>query len=468
MVKNVEESENFGCCINRAAVVSSPELSLRCCQPLIASWRELVDNGKEDRTRDGDGDNRATATNETKSVAMSASFPPSDSTTSLLKSSSKRSPHIPQSTVETRRSHHPHHHHRPAASAAAPSPSNGTAEEALLSAGSDVSARRPLCHPSLAGNRDRGQSTRVKCRAQAPDGPLPEPLAEAGRDVRERGAHRHHHRRRKHNREERQPAVGEPEAEPLPPEPEQLPELRPRYRARPLPMMPPLSGNQDDTTPLCEPREQHKSAALTKSGGRASRSPPPSASSPPLPPSSASSRRSRRSSAASFASDVNLRTVLNSLFGQDRELRPEEMDELRDAFKEFDKDKDGFISCKDLGNCMRTMGYMPTEMELIELSQQINMNLGGHVDFEDFVELMGPKLLAETADMIGIKELKEAFREFDTNGDGAISTSELRDAMRKLLGHQVGLNEVEDILREVDLNGDGLVDFEEFVRMMSR
>lgn len=93
---------------------------------------------------------------------------------------------------------------------------------------------------------------------------------------------------------------------------------------------------------------------------------------------------------------------------------------------------------------MRTMGYMPTEMELIELSQQINMNckdlscafichtfnlilyvycglkfcakisfslVGGHVDFEDFVELMGPKLLAETADMIGIKELKDAFRE---------------------------------------------------------
>ena len=102
--------------------------------------------------------------------------------------------------------------------------------------------------------------------------------------------------------------------------------------------------------------------------------------------------------------------------------------------------------------------------------------MGGHVDFEDFVELMGPKLLAETADMIGIKELKEAFREvrvfglrfriwllvclcceififtfpcfscssaflskFDTNGDGAISTSELRDAMRKLLGQQVRL-----------------------------
>ena len=48
--------------------------------------------------------------------------------------------------------------------------------------------------------------------------------------------------------------------------------------------------------------------------------------------------------------------------------------ELREAFEEFDKDKDGFISCKDLGNLMRTMGYMPTEMELIELGQNINMN----------------------------------------------------------------------------------------------
>lgn len=46
--------------------------------------------------------------------------------------------------------------------------------------------------------------------------------------------------------------------------------------------------------------------------------------------------------------------------------------ELKQAFREFDKDRDGYISYKDLGECMRTMGYMPTEMELIELSQQIS------------------------------------------------------------------------------------------------
>ncbi|XP_037318331.2 calcium-binding protein 2-like [Pungitius pungitius] len=162
---------------------------------------------------------------------------------------------------------------------------------------------------------------------------------------------------------------------------------------------------------------------------------------------------------------VDLLPIVDSVFGQDRELRPEELDELREAFVEFDRNKKGYISHRDLGECMRTMGYMPTEMELIELSQQI---CGGKLDFEDFVELMGPKMLAETADMIGVKELRDAFKEFDSNGDGQISLTELREAMKQLMGEQVTNREINEILRDVDLNGDGLVDFEEFVRMMSR
>uniref|UniRef100_A0A8D0BWA8 Calcium binding protein 4 n=1 Tax=Salvator merianae TaxID=96440 RepID=A0A8D0BWA8_SALMN len=140
--------------------------------------------------------------------------------------------------------------------------------------------------------------------------------------------------------------------------------------------------------------------------------------------------------------------------------------ELLEAFKEFDTDQDGYISYKDLGECMRTMGYMPTEMELIEISQHIKM-LGGRVDFEDFVEMMGPKLREETAHMVGIRELKIAFREFDTDGDGAISGAELRQAITALLGEQLKAQEVDEILQDVDLNGDGSVDFDEFVMMLS-
>ncbi|TSK14498.1 Calcium-binding protein 5 [Bagarius yarrelli] len=145
---------------------------------------------------------------------------------------------------------------------------------------------------------------------------------------------------------------------------------------------------------------------------------------------------------------------------RERELADDEIEELREAFEEFDKDKDGLISCKDLGNLMRMMGYMPTEMELIELGQNINMNLGGLVDFEDFVELMAPKLLAETAGMIGMQELKDAFKQFDIDGDGEITTEELKLAMTKLLGKNMSPKEIDAVVREVDNNGDGTVDFE--------
>ncbi|XP_056892113.1 calcium-binding protein 4 isoform X3 [Takifugu flavidus] len=178
-------------------------------------------------------------------------------------------------------------------------------------------------------------------------------------------------------------------------------------------------------------------------------------------------RRSRRSLSNSSAMAAAYISYLNKLFGQGRELMPEELDELREAFKEFDYDADGFIHYKDIADCMRTMGYMPTEMELIEIIQQIKMRWGGHVDFDDFCELMGPRMLAETAHMVGLKEIRCAFRQFDCNGDGKITIDELKDGMKTLLGEKLKKGELEEILADIDLNKDGNIDFDEFVMMLS-
>ncbi|KAM9220512.1 calcium-binding protein 4 [Dugong dugon] len=159
--------------------------------------------------------------------------------------------------------------------------------------------------------------------------------------------------------------------------------------------------------------------------------------------------------------------LLNRVFGKDRELGPEELDELQVAFQEFDTDRDGYIGYRELGACMRTLGYMPTEMELIEVSQHVKMRMGGRVDFEEFVELMGPKLREETAHMLGVRELRIAFREFDRDRDGRITVAELRQAAPALLGEPLAGTELDEMLREVDLNGDGSVDFDEFVMMLS-
>lgn len=95
------------------------------------------------------------------------------------------------------------------------------------------------------------------------------------------------------------------------------------------------------------------------------------------------------------------------------------------------------------------------------------LDVGGRVDFEEFVELMGPKLKEETAHMLGVRELCIAFREFDRDRDGRITVAELRQAAPALLGEPLVGPELEEMLRDVDLNGDGAVDFEEFVMMLS-
>ncbi|XP_077107268.1 calcium-binding protein 4-like isoform X1 [Ranitomeya variabilis] len=171
--------------------------------------------------------------------------------------------------------------------------------------------------------------------------------------------------------------------------------------------------------------------------------------------------KGKRVSDAQSLTNTAYSPFLNALFSKERDLAPEEMDELHAAFLEFDADQDGFIGYKELGECMRTMGYMPTEMELIEISQHIKMRMGGRVDFEDFVELIGPKMLAETENMVGVRELKIAFREFDMNGDGHISGLELQDAAQSFLGQPLNPSEVQEIIHDVDLNGDGRVDFDD-------
>ncbi|XP_035247682.1 calcium-binding protein 1 isoform X1 [Anguilla anguilla] len=428
---------------------------------------------------------------------MSSSVPKSEA------AASRRSAHHMEHSASSRRSHH-----RPDVPRC-----SRAAEETCWPDECEATSRRPLCHPRLVNYRNGGDRRGSKGQSHRTHAPLAhgcsqEELLERQAvdwDERARGKpSRHPHQPHKPTRRD-------------PPQP-LLHHSNPRPVRAPSPTHS-LSKPADEAAFFFESKER------TRSGSSLSlASDPPSSSSPPPAISGRSSGSRGRSRRASSESDSSLHPIVKSVFGQDqkrsyravqsceeggaggpyqeplvalaqncalmhnvlgpaciflrkgfaesrqadRELRPEEMDELREAFKEFDKDKDGFIGCKDLGNCMRTMGYMPTEMELIELSQQINMNLGGHVDFEDFVELMGPKLLAETADMIGVKELRDAFKEFDTNGDGEISTAELREAMKKLLGQQVGHRDLEDILRDIDLNGDGHVDFEEFVRMMSR
>lgn len=67
---------------------------------------------------------------------------------------------------------------------------------------------------------------------------------------------------------------------------------------------------------------------------------------------------------------------------------------------------------------------------------------------------------AETEDA-----LRQAFRVFDRDGDGYISTSDLRYFM-VTLGEKLSEEEADEMIRMLDEDGDGRVQWDDFARLL--
>ena len=69
-------------------------------------------------------------------------------------------------------------------------------------------------------------------------------------------------------------------------------------------------------------------------------------------------------------------------------ITDEQRKDLQDIFDQFDKDKDGKISWKELANAMESMGQNPTDEEINEMMREVDLNQDGKIDFDEFMILM--------------------------------------------------------------------------------
>ena len=54
-------------------------------------------------------------------------------------------------------------------------------------------------------------------------------------------------------------------------------------------------------------------------------------------------------------------------------LSPKELQEYQEAFGFFDKDRDGYVTIKEVGQIMRSVGLYPSEAELEEIKKSIKV-----------------------------------------------------------------------------------------------
>jgi calmodulin len=124
--------------------------------------------------------------------------------------------------------------------------------------------------------------------------------------------------------------------------------------------------------------------------------------------------------------------------------------------------RSGEITAKELGEIMRSLGQDPSDGELQDMVNEVDTDKTGTIDFQEFLAMMSIQLPASDFE----HEMRMAFQVFDRDGNGTISSDELRLVMSQL-GENLTDREIEEMVQEADKNGDGSIDYDEFVQLLS-
>ena len=142
-------------------------------------------------------------------------------------------------------------------------------------------------------------------------------------------------------------------------------------------------------------------------------------------------------------------------------LPEETINKFKTLFDLFDKDGNGAITTKELGTVMRNLGQNPSEEELKQMIREVDLNGDGTIDFKEFMCLMVKQMKDNDTE----EELHNAFKVFDRDQNGYITSHELRNAMTNL-GDNFSPEEVEEMIKEADLDNDNQIDYDEFMKVI--
>lgn len=142
-------------------------------------------------------------------------------------------------------------------------------------------------------------------------------------------------------------------------------------------------------------------------------------------------------------------------------LTEQQISAYKEAFSLFDKDCDGYISSKELGTVLRSLGHTPSESDVADIINEVDTDNDGSVDFSEFLAMMARRMKDTDTE----EEVREAFRVFDRNGNGFISSAELRHVLTSI-GDKLTEDEADEMIREADVDGDGQINYEEFARIL--
>jgi calmodulin len=104
---------------------------------------------------------------------------------------------------------------------------------------------------------------------------------------------------------------------------------------------------------------------------------------------------------------------------------------------------------------MRSLGLQPTDKELADMVNEVDVDDTGTIDINEFLTMMSHVASPQDSE----DELLQAFKVFDRDNSGTISISEMRDVL-KALGEDLSDQDINEIMSAADSDGDRAIDCE--------
>ena len=129
-------------------------------------------------------------------------------------------------------------------------------------------------------------------------------------------------------------------------------------------------------------------------------------------------------------------------------------EEVKECFDLFDRTGSKKIPVEMLGKLIRSVGQTPSNAEVADFIKEIDSDSTGTFDYAALVALLErhwkPPASAD--------QVIEAFKIFDPDGTGTISSGEMRTVMTNL-GEKLTKEEVDAMLKEADPDNSGKIDY---------
>ena len=143
-------------------------------------------------------------------------------------------------------------------------------------------------------------------------------------------------------------------------------------------------------------------------------------------------------------------------------MKEQQIQELQDIFDKLDKDKDGKILCKELSTAMQSLGQNPSNEGIHDFLAEMGLNENSKINFDYFIAFMTRNSVQDQ-----IKdEVINAFRAFDKDGKGYISSVELKHIMMSI-GDKMTEEEVDEMVKQAEIDDNGMIYYEKFVSDMT-